>query len=304
MWLEPTTAISIVARAQDLTPVITAAPYGRLELGDVCDVISTVDAIVVLHCPSDSGGCTSYGAFYGCDAYFVTTCYDYQHSSCASDDIGIIGNTWCCPEAYPNCVTLAQSGGMEHFECYDWLSGSYEALEPTDVDVFQTISGAVQTSVEWSVSAATVTQTVATTQTVEPEGGSGRSNSTPTGAIVGGTIGGVALLGFLAVAFLFMRSRKRKDAAATDGTTPGTDAATPSVAQLPTSYTGSPMPAVPRASYPGGPPVAPYYNQDPYVYNQPQVDDPNKAMQMGYPQTPMEHQPQQHPQQYREAPGS
>jgi hypothetical protein len=178
---------------------------------------------------------------------------------------------------------MIQSNGLKHFECYDWLEGQYDVLDPSEVDIFES-----SLLTEWARTEVTVTQTFASMQTVVVH-----SDDTPVGAIVGGTIGGVALLGFAAAVavFFFMRSRKKhKNGAARSG-----EPATPEIAQLPASVPSSPIATVPSGLSHGGPSVLSYYSQSQHD------NGPNKASPLLYAQGPIDHQQQQ---QIHEAPGN
>ncbi|KAM7196835.1 hypothetical protein V8F33_005954 [Rhypophila sp. PSN 637] len=89
--------------------------------------------------------------------------------------------------------------------------------------------------------------------------GSGSKSTTPIGAIVGGVVGGVAVLAIMAVAWFLLRRRNRKAAAAAAAAAAATD-----------------------ASHSGSPPARPHY-QDYHQYHQYQ-HSPQSAMQQLDPQ--------------------
>jgi hypothetical protein len=191
-------------------------------------------------------------------------------------------------EGWPNCATMVMDDAgttRTHFECYDFLSGSLSALAPSDVDTSASNSLGVTTI---TAPPPDVTDNQSTSGTSPPSttptdgngggGGGGdddKGEAAPVGAIVGGVIGGVALLAAVGFGFWFMRRWKKNH-----GDAP---AVTPATTQ-PTVYTGSPgttaggayYAPVPQGYPPQGYPVQHYDPSKPYIPNEP-VEAPSES---------------------------
>ncbi|KAH7147329.1 hypothetical protein DER46DRAFT_615164 [Fusarium sp. MPI-SDFR-AT-0072] len=150
--------------------------------------------------------CQTIGSHFGCFSTIYTICYPNE-SICNSADQRAL----CCTaniiasSDYPACVT-----GIKPLEDGDELSiylcGKSEQQVPFyESTVIQITSGST-TGEQTLTNIDTTKGVVIVTKTAEPSPGPG--NPTPVGAIVGGVVGGVALIAILGLAFWFLRRKK------------------------------------------------------------------------------------------------
>jgi hypothetical protein len=235
-------------------PIITAAPdlksHHRLALRqeeeevtmNYCAVVNMQDGNITATC---GGDCITSGDYFGCEAYnmptFVTECLDSTHSSCAqlatqTDAGDWDAATWCCTQsAWPNCATISkdtEDGMLTQFECFYALSGAYSGWDYTSLSSVSAAAEAAASTTLSSAGESTTTDANGAEESgtdgedEEQDGGSPRA-SDHTGAIVGGTVGGVALISILGFAFWFVRFKGRKNAAAAGDGSPGVGSIAP-----------------------------------------------------------------------------
>ncbi|PNP85297.1 hypothetical protein FNYG_01356 [Fusarium nygamai] len=148
--------------------------------------------------------CKTIGSHFGCFENIFTTCYP-RASICNSADPRALCCTGDVNVNYPYCAT-----GIKVLEDGDELSiylcGKSEQQVPFyESTVIQVTTGS--TTGEQTLTSIDTTKGVPiVTKTAEPS--PKPSNPTPVGAIVGGVIGGVALIAILGLAFWFLRSKK------------------------------------------------------------------------------------------------
>ncbi|SCV58391.1 uncharacterized protein FFB14_15628 [Fusarium fujikuroi] len=150
--------------------------------------------------------CKTIGSHFGCFENIFTTCYP-RASSCDSTDPRALCCTGVVNVDYPYCAT-----GIKALENGDELSiylcGKSEQQVPFyDSTVIKVTTGS--TTGEQTLTSIDTTKGAIVTKTAEPSPEPG--NPTPVGAIVGGVIGGVALIAILGLAFWFLRSKKTQN---------------------------------------------------------------------------------------------
>ncbi|KFA74053.1 hypothetical protein S40288_05147 [Stachybotrys chartarum IBT 40288] len=205
-----------------------------------------------------NAGCTTSGDFWGCTNSFMTTCYSSADPICSGtasrDPLG-----WCCTQSgFPNCVTafkeIGNSETVTNYECWGGLNGEQtvvsttEPITSTETSEGQTIT-VTQTAGIVTDTSVTRAPGTSTSPTSSASGGGGNGNDevgngnddggseAPVGAIVGGVLGGLALILLAVFGWWFMRHYKKKQAA-----------------QLAASPGQGPEPQVAQ------------YGQDPYAY--------------------------------------
>ncbi|KAJ4035135.1 hypothetical protein NW756_006879 [Fusarium oxysporum] len=149
--------------------------------------------------------CKTIGSHFGCFQNIFTTCYPSasicdstdQRALCCTADIN--GNT-----NYPYCATgIKPLGDGEEISIY--LCGKTEQQVPFyESTVIPVTTGS--TTGEQTLTSIDTTRGVIVTETAEPSPRAG--NPAPVGAIIGGVVGGVALIAILGLAFWFLRSKK------------------------------------------------------------------------------------------------
>ncbi|KAF5677479.1 hypothetical protein FCIRC_6751 [Fusarium circinatum] len=159
--------------------------------------------------------CKTIGSHFGCFENIFTTCYP-RASSCNSLDPRALCCTGDVNSDYPYCAT-----GIKALEDGDELSiylcGKSEQQVPFyDSTVIKVTTGS--TTEEQTLTSIDTTKGITVTKTAEPSPEKG--NPTPVGAIVGGVIGGVALIAILGLAFWFLRSKKRQNKEVTPAPAP------------------------------------------------------------------------------------
>ncbi|RBA09085.1 hypothetical protein FPRO05_07365 [Fusarium proliferatum] len=145
--------------------------------------------------------CKTIGSHFGCFENIFTTCYP-RASSCDSTDPRALCCTGVVNVDYPYCATgIKVLEGGDELSIY--LCGKSEQQVPFyESTVIKVTTGS--TTGEQTITSIDTTKGFIATKTAEPE----PSNPTPVGAIVGGVIGGVALIAILGLAFWFLRSKK------------------------------------------------------------------------------------------------
>jgi len=148
------------------------------------------------------------------------------NSACAND----IGTRKCTATSLPYCGTLTFFNGIVDYRCEPTNSSTFAQVESTydGQSVFASgataymlttiVYGAQSTYTLRSSSSSTLSSTSAPptttseSSTAVPNNGGGGGSSTPIGAIVGGVVGGVAVIALIAFGIWFMKSRQKKKA--------------------------------------------------------------------------------------------
>ncbi|KPM34031.1 hypothetical protein AK830_g12543 [Neonectria ditissima] len=198
--------------------------------------------------PLDCGTvtCGTIDTHFACGPTAFTTCYESTHESCTTGASAPPRELCCLDGNYPACVTAIKDNDDD-----DNLTGYMcgVAAISGEVSVFDTpvanrTSTITKSGVTSRVDVKTTLSTYATgsgsgknaIQTKDGDSDDGGS-STPVGAIVGGVVGGLALIVFLGFGFWFIRFQKNKAAAQAER-----DAAqTAQMSQPPAQYQGSPQ---------------------------------------------------------------
>ncbi|KAL6868625.1 hypothetical protein J3F83DRAFT_737785 [Trichoderma novae-zelandiae] len=179
-------------------------------------------------CISSGFTCTPQQDHVGCCepnsacSLIKTTCIDYKASQGGACNLPSDYHTLCCgTSSLPGCYTWVISTSAssdESVSLYTLFDCSAQAGRGTLLTVDPGWSSthsfgrttATTTSTSPSASSSTTSTTTSTTSTPEP---TSKSSSTPVAAIAGGTVGGVAALGLVALAaFLFLRRRNPRNA--------------------------------------------------------------------------------------------
>ncbi|KAI0121000.1 hypothetical protein BJ170DRAFT_688417 [Xylariales sp. AK1849] len=225
------------------TPEATAAPFhprwaamGMNELFDrattgldTCGYISASDSYYPLTCGT-SYTCTNSGDYRGCcqsslcsaSTNFFTRCYDSTASACSGTNVG--PNTLCCTysAAYPYCITYlwsttASPGAVfTEFNCdASRFSGQYflAASTPSTTSSSSSTSTTRTTSATTTSSLATASSSPAAVPipSESSSSSSGGGSSTNIGAIVGGVVGGVAVLALIGLGIWFFLRKKKQN---------------------------------------------------------------------------------------------
>lgn len=255
----------VVPELDAWSPAPTQAPdVGGLELlrrapqNEVCGYLSGISSSsLTCHNSGDSCATNSYFAAHGCcrsgslnACTIPTTCIPKTLMSasctdkkCSSDDF----TAKCTASEAPECYEffyVYSTGNVRTLTEYGCTAKATTAI------IERTYSGYIDpnASTEDSVSTSTTTETTTPTPTLgttplAATEGDSKSNNTP--AIVGGTIGGLVVIGAIItlIIFLFLRDRKQKREAAThqswvtnqSGPAPGVTEYNPSGFSSPTS---------------------------------------------------------------------
>ncbi|KZL74725.1 hypothetical protein CT0861_07965 [Colletotrichum tofieldiae] len=221
--------------------------------------------------------CVTKGSYFGCTAGSqpYTACLDGFNSICSQSSQGL-GTLCCLPLVFirvltchnnsnfntdfPLCVTAIKPitsnsvASITGFRCgNNRAKGSRLLLESkgqsTTTRTTTSPSASASDSSATTAPASTVENIPAETTTTNPS--PAPSPATPVGAIVGGVIGGLAVVGLtvLGIVWIWLRNRRGKGGAST---------AAPSVMNQ--SYTYSPMPPTGAPSEPRSPPVQSAYD--------------------------------------------
>ncbi|KAB5578204.1 hypothetical protein GE09DRAFT_543580 [Coniochaeta sp. 2T2.1] len=168
--------------------------------------------------------------FPKCQSSFLTTCLDLATapSSCGT------GSLCCSSTKSPSCFTWLFSSSTDPGATYSLLncyaSGGIGTL--LDAPPTVTTSDSSSTSSSSSSSSSSSRSSTSTTSSTSPPTPTETDSPSPTpvGAIVGGVVGGVAILGIAAVAIFYLLVRHRRQ---NDAKTPGVGAAAPGGALSP-----------------------------------------------------------------------
>ncbi|KAK4141233.1 uncharacterized protein C8A04DRAFT_39266 [Dichotomopilus funicola] len=219
-------------------------------------------------CATDTNevvGCTSDGAANP----FFTVCLDYQAVKAgACESVG--SQTGCCMSSTAaECITYLWPGSTikSMYRCYSeravitMLETPSGLSETTTTTTSSTRSKPTTATTESSSSSAAPGQT----ESVGPPIPTNSGNSNNTGAIVGGVVGGVAVLALIAggIAFFVIRSRKK---AKESGTGTAYSAVAPNDNQYPPGGPASPMPPSTYAASSMSPPMSHAGGYNPSTY--------------------------------------
>jgi len=240
-------------------------------------------------CPEGQGNC-----------FFISSCFGLQQVAASSCDHACqqnSNNLLCTGSASPSCYGYTWPDiSATYWKCDTTSSSTKDSVvltfngetdDRTWLPLYYTPSGAASTNP--LIGAKTSLTTTSSTTTPTPTTSAASSSSkTNVGAIVGGTIGGLALVGFgvLGIIFFCLRSRRNKRAAA--------NPADPAV----TAQTTPHGQYVAPAGYYGGEAKATGYSPG-QQYNHPMsptqhYDGRNSMMSEGSSAAPPYQQPQQH----------
>ncbi|KAB5516982.1 hypothetical protein GE09DRAFT_1231116 [Coniochaeta sp. 2T2.1] len=237
-----------------ISPRPTGAPLGRHEEGELRRRQTSDTSIGSNTCGfwTDDGlamscdpayTCTNQGQYRGCcvgsecaTSSFPTVCYGATETQCS--DPG--PETMCCTYDinYPYCVTYLwattaspnQVFSLFNCDTHDWAGQQILSAEPFAVTTKDTSSA--------PNSQATVPANDNNNNTTSNNNSGGGGSGTPVGAIVGGVIGGLAVIGLfvLCLVYLLLRYRRQKAARQLNTHHGGADEAAP--LSGPTSPTG------------------------------------------------------------------
>ncbi|KIV96111.1 hypothetical protein PV10_00015 [Exophiala mesophila] len=206
------------AQAQSLVaPTPTASCYSRKALlhqrqqsdsPPTCGYIRGDPASAVT-CPI-SWYCATSQTYVGCCeaspatcVAFYTTCYDFLGSNCDNACLNNPQNL-VCDTNLPYCAEYLYEGASTGYGCASFRGYTVDVLltSKTNLGVLTTSTPQTPTSVNNS--------SVSTTKS-SAEAGSGSQSGFGTGAIVGVSVGGVAIIALLALLILCVRRRRNRD---------------------------------------------------------------------------------------------
>ncbi|KAI1473265.1 uncharacterized protein F4812DRAFT_412159 [Daldinia caldariorum] len=227
-----------------LQPISTAAPeyYASIELlgrdeyhlgHDTCG-FGSLDTGLTYTCYSSIGTCENIGNFRGCctgelkacSSSFWTKCDDYNPTSYCD----IYSKTRCCQSALPYCITWLFSTSSSTFTAWDCdtqsntrvlellatplsLISSTASRTVTDLSTTTSIMSSTISSANESTdspSTATGGSIVSSSTPIDATSvSSSKSSETPIGAIVGGVVGGIAII-CLTILGVFLTKKYQK----------------------------------------------------------------------------------------------
>ncbi|KAK5990528.1 hypothetical protein PT974_08797 [Cladobotryum mycophilum] len=262
--------------ALGFSPMPTEAPkplFGRMMLPRqefsmgpaTCGFVPTAENSFT--CITNGATCTPQGGFVGCCqpnsacSAIKTTCINYQSSSAGACDLPSDYHTLCCASsALPACYTwVVQTSAKtdKSAQLYTLFDCSPSAGRGT----------LLTRDPAWPAPSTTASPTVVTTSTPGPTSTSPvppppvkKKSGTPVGAIAGGAVGGVAVLGLIGVAaFFFLRKKPQPDPKPADNSPPPPSMAHPT---SPTSPSGTGYTSGAPSNYQYAP-ISPQQNYDP-----------------------------------------
>ncbi|KAK6697051.1 hypothetical protein SNK05_013598 [Fusarium graminearum] len=166
--------------------------------------------------PSTCGGvgqsCVNYGSIRGCckgplsdcaSTTFFSVCVPFASVDTSSTDQCISGTT-CCPSDYPQCWTIFMSSRANRDMTYTavncYQSDAQNTYYLQDYPPFTSTTDMESTSTEPDTSTVTTT--------IQPTSTTSSSNPIPVGAIVGGVVGGLAIIALVILGIFFYRRKK------------------------------------------------------------------------------------------------
>jgi hypothetical protein len=283
------------ARQEDTTTTTTSSLVVTIAPSNTCGYLSGMPGVAIT-CPNLSAcswatistlGSTS--GLVACNSDIYITCIESSKAvdTIACDDV-CQSNTFylrCTNSKEPFCRTYAFPKGIRDYRCASTqvksvqsVAFTYEGEEnPTfsTTTIGGTSSRALPTVTEpdtTSSSEPTETDTDTTT-TSDPPVPTHKSKSTPVGAIVGGVVGGLALIGFIGIGAFFLLRRRNS-----------TPPANPTPAQpVMAQQQNPPAPPMSQNQYPQHqpyPPVASSY-PNPSTVASPVPSNPHLSMMSG-----------------------
>ncbi|KAI9155034.1 hypothetical protein HJFPF1_07597 [Paramyrothecium foliicola] len=252
--------LGLLGQVAPLPPLATAAPalFERQDKSktDTCGFISLTDGPVPwmnIECPG--GSCTTSDSFYGCGLWFHTSCHNSADPICKTGTLGPLD--FCCTlEGSPFCGTASKRVDGEwltNFECWGTLSGKLLAVDQTKTAASseastteENASTSERSSQPTTISTSTVQSSNVASSGADSTSGVGSptsagdnaeatqsgstdegGSSAPVGAIVGGVLGGLALIAIIGFGLWFVRFQKRKEAKKNGDTPPYGDSFPP-----------------------------------------------------------------------------
>ncbi|KAI6780809.1 uncharacterized protein J7T54_001117 [Emericellopsis cladophorae] len=161
--------------------------------------------------------CTTSDGKFGC-SFIPQTCQDSTDPLCAASATYDPAVT-CCESDYPFCVTGFLTSGVDTLTAFRCGRGELSGVASLYLspEITSAFTSTTTTTTEEESKPKTITKVVAeTSQTETPDDG----GSPPIGAIVGGTIGGVALILLVAFAIWFIRFQRGRSADSAAKSTP------------------------------------------------------------------------------------
>ncbi|KAH6880090.1 hypothetical protein B0T10DRAFT_147576 [Thelonectria olida] len=256
-----------------------------------CGYYSWTDSVWPWACESATT-CKTIGGHFGCHGTVFTTCYPKTDFRCtAGASIGV--RELCCTydSIYPACVSGIKSDDGQELTAYncgnDAISGelsiyttkpNFETTSTTESETTETAESesslteaSLTTLSTHSTSTSTGGDSVAQTDEPSDKGGS----DTPIGPIVGGVVGGVALIALVVLAIWLIRRKK---------TTPPATAQNHAATMPPPPPQMSPQPqmqySTPPQTYP--PVYQPMVQGSPVGPGSPQSDFQRQSYQDGF----------------------
>ncbi|OTB09403.1 hypothetical protein M426DRAFT_6677 [Hypoxylon sp. CI-4A] len=195
---------------------------------DTCG-FGALDSGITYTCYSSIGTCEDIGNFRGCctggskacSSTFWTQCDDYDATSVCDSS----SKTRCCQSAYPYCISwlFSTSGStVTAFDCdlqsrtrtFELLATPLSLLSSSKSSTVEDSASVSSTPTLTTTSSLfksthTATSSLSTSATNGGAVPSSSNSETPTGAIVGGVIGGVAVIALTVLGFLFIRKYRR-----------------------------------------------------------------------------------------------
>ncbi|KAI4866021.1 hypothetical protein F4820DRAFT_273212 [Hypoxylon rubiginosum] len=208
---------------------------------DTCG-FGALDSAITYKCYSSIGTCENIGDYRGCctdglkacSSTFWTQCDDYDPTSVC----GTMSHTRCCQSALPYCITWLLSTSDSTFTAWDCdsqgRSRTFELLA-TPLSLISSTSAASSTTDDISTSTsslkmsestslllatsdsatasstAVITSPAITSPAGDDSAPTSNSSATPVGAIVGGVVGGVAVIALIVLGVLFLKRYQQKN---------------------------------------------------------------------------------------------
>lgn len=195
--------------------------FGRQNNYDSCGYYSLLDSDWATWQCGEEGAwtttCKTIGSHFGCFQTIYTTCYP-SASGCNTADRRAL----CCNEnvSFPYCATGIKPIEDGDDELSIYLCGKTEQQVPFYESTVVKVTSGDKTEEQTLTNIDTTREVVIVTRTSEPEPDPEPKSSTPVGAIVGGVVGGVALIAILGLAFWFLRRKKANKEVATTPAAP------------------------------------------------------------------------------------
>ncbi|KXJ96880.1 hypothetical protein Micbo1qcDRAFT_199637 [Microdochium bolleyi] len=234
-----------------------ANPYSCVNSAATCAIFTT-----------SGGGVPACCVSAGCE--FATACVDSAAVSgtnpiCTGKCLTETKTLKCTGTSFPYCGTLTFFSGVSDYYCVNNNRSTVQKVEttysgqigggffPVELTLTDTTSSRSSSSYSSSTGSSSSTATASSTTSGTPAASADNGNSgssAPIGAIVGGAVGGVALLAAIAFGLWFVRRHSRNKAGAIPATAGSADQSAPGA---PGGQSPQPMAAVPGQQYPPSP---------------------------------------------------